>query len=127
MVVREVVVVVLNHTNEELDLQPDSPHLEHGEWIATTESPPQEILAGESGMWRCQPSHIGTQIEGSVTYRIVGYGAANAVTFAWKTSLVEPNKFRYSCAAEDFDVKVIGGGGMQAVAVFVFEPAKPLD
>ncbi|KAH7142920.1 hypothetical protein B0J13DRAFT_636740 [Dactylonectria estremocensis] len=127
MVAREVVVVVLNQTNEELGLQQDSPHLEHGEWMTMTESPPQQILAGESGMWRCQARHIGTQIEGSVTYRIVGYGAANAVTFAWKVSLVEPNKFRHICSAEEFDVRIISGGGLQAVGVFVFEPAKPLD
>lgn len=44
-------------------MDPQSACLEHGEWKTdTTESePPAEIIAGESGMWRCK-------------YRIVRYG-----------------------------------------------------
>jgi hypothetical protein len=67
-------VLVLNHTNEELDLEPESPSLEHGQWMDTPESrPPTEILSGESGMLRCKSSHMYAGIEGSVTYRVVGY------------------------------------------------------
>lgn len=65
---KELVVVVLNHTNEELKLESE-PRLEHGEWMDAPESqPPWEIRAGESGMWRCKSRHIGTGIAGSVTY-----------------------------------------------------------
>ncbi|KAJ9419353.1 hypothetical protein FOXG_07242 [Fusarium oxysporum f. sp. lycopersici 4287] len=97
MAVRELIVMVLNHTNEELNLESESPRLGHGEWMDTPESqPPQEIRAGESGMWRCNSCHIGTGIEGSVTYRIAGYGTNNRVNLTWNVHYVGPNKFHHS-------------------------------
>ncbi|KFA70269.1 hypothetical protein S40285_09772 [Stachybotrys chlorohalonatus IBT 40285] len=66
MAARELIVVALNHTNEELNLEPQSPRLDHGEWMDVPESqPPQEIRAGESGIWRCKSRRIGTGVEGA--------------------------------------------------------------
>merc|ERR1712000_758862 len=127
MAARELIVVVLNHTNEELNLEPESLRLEHGEWMDAPDSQsPQEIRAGESGMWRCKSRHIGTGIEGSVTYRIVGYGTNDRVTLTWNVHYVGPNKFHHSCATEEFTVRVLGGAGKQAVAVFVFGKSSAL-
>ncbi|KNB04609.1 lysophospholipase [Fusarium oxysporum f. sp. lycopersici 4287] len=121
MATRELLVVILNHTNEELNLEPQSPSLDHGHWIDAPDSrPPQMILAGESGMLRCKSSHIGGGVQGSVTYRVVGFEANNRVTFLWNVTYVGPNKFDYSCAIDAFTVKVLGGRGSQAVVVFVF-------
>uniref|UniRef100_A0A0D2XTD3 Uncharacterized protein n=1 Tax=Fusarium oxysporum (strain Fo5176) TaxID=660025 RepID=A0A0D2XTD3_FUSOF len=86
MATRELLVVILNHTNEELNLEPQSPSLDHGHWIDAPDSrPPQMILAGESGMLRCKSSHIGGGVQGSVTYRVVGFEANNRVTFLWNS------------------------------------------
>ncbi|KAH7145568.1 hypothetical protein B0J13DRAFT_607215 [Dactylonectria estremocensis] len=125
---RELVVVVLNLTNEELSLFPESPNLSHGKWMDDPGSrPPQEIRAGESGMWRCQAEHIGVQIEGSASYSIVGYDYNVRVTFTWKIYSVRPNEFNQSCAAEGFEIQVIGGGGRQPVVVYVFKPTEPVN
>ncbi|EXK78838.1 hypothetical protein FOQG_16504 [Fusarium oxysporum f. sp. raphani 54005] len=128
MATRELLVIILNHTNEELNIEPQSPSLDHGHWIDTPDSrPPQMILAGESGMLRCKSSHIGGGIEGSITYRVVGFDANNKVTFLWNVPYVGPNKFDCSCAIDAFTVKVLGGRGNQAVVVFVFERALRTD
>jgi hypothetical protein len=120
MATRELVVVILNHTNEELNLQPESPTLKHGNLIDAPDSrPPLEILAGESGLLRCKSNHIGAGIEGSLTYRVVGYGANNGVTFTWNLPYIGPNKFDGNCAVDDFTVTVLGGRGNQAVVVFI--------
>lgn len=120
MTTRELLVVILNHTNEELDLEPESPSLDHGHWMDTPDSrPPPEILAGESGMLRCKSSHVGVGVGGSVTYGIVGYGANNKVTFVWNVPYVGPNRFDCSCAVDAFTVRVLGGRGTQPVVVFV--------
>ncbi|KAH7142529.1 hypothetical protein DER46DRAFT_542682 [Fusarium sp. MPI-SDFR-AT-0072] len=119
MATRELLVIILNHTNEELNIEPQSPSLDHGHWIDTPDSrPPQMILAGESGMLRCK---------GSITYRVVGFDANNKVTFLWNVPYVGPNKFDCSCATDAFTVKVMGGRGNQAVVVFVFERALRTD
>lgn len=121
MATRELLVVILNHTNEELDLEPESPNLEHGQWMDTPESrPPTEILAGESGMLRCKSSHVGAGVEGSATYQVVGYKTNHKVTFLWNVPYVGQNKFDCLCAAEGFGVRVLGGKGNQPVVVFVF-------
>ncbi|KAI8713949.1 hypothetical protein NCS52_01113700 [Fusarium sp. LHS14.1] len=105
----ELLVVILNHTNDELDLEPDSL---------------TQILAGESGMLRCKSSHVGAGVSGSVTYRVVGYEESYKVTFLWSVPYVGQNKFDSLCAAEGFAVRMLGGKGNQAVAVFVFEPVQ---
>ncbi|KAM6505438.1 hypothetical protein FSOLCH5_014655 [Fusarium solani] len=125
MAARELLVVILNHTNEELNLEPSSPSLDHGQWMDTSDSrPPQEILAGESGILRCKSHRVGMGVEGSVTYRIVGLEGRNKVTFKWNVHYLGQNKFDAACAADSFKVRVLGGHGNQAVVVFVFEPAK---
>ncbi|KAH7169675.1 uncharacterized protein B0J16DRAFT_359180 [Fusarium flagelliforme] len=102
-----LVVIILNHTNEELNLEPQSPSLDHGHWMYTPNSrPPQMILAGEN---------------------VVGFEVNNRVTFLWNVSYVGPNKFNRSCAIDAFTVKVLGGRGNQAVVVFVFELALRAD
>lgn len=121
MTARELLVVILNHTNEELNLQPDSPTLKHGHLMDAPDSrPPLEILAGESGMLRCKSIHAGAGVEGSVTYRVVGFQANNGVTFMWNVPYLGPNKFDCSCAVDDFTVSILGGRGNQAVVVYVF-------
>jgi len=69
MASRELLVVTLNYTNEELNIEPESPSLDHAHWLDTSDSqPPLKILAGESGMLHCESNHIGRGFEGSVTY-----------------------------------------------------------
>lgn len=120
MAARELLVVILNHTNEELNLQPESPTLKHGNLMDSPDSrPPLEILAGESGMLRCKSNHVGVGVEGSITYRVVGFGANNGVTFVWNVPYIGPNKFDGYCAVDGFTVTVLGGRGNQAVVVFV--------
>jgi hypothetical protein len=121
MASRQLVVVVLNQTNEELSLVPESMSLTHGKWMDDPEArPPQEIRAGESGMWRCQAEHLGVQIEGGVCYSIVGYDSNLRLTFTWRIYSVRPNEFDQSCVIEGFEIQVIGGGGMQPIVVYVF-------
>jgi hypothetical protein len=119
--IRELIVVVLNHTNEELNLEPESLRLDHGEWMDGPESqPPQDIRAGESGIWRCKSCHIGRGFTGGVTYRVAGYGTKNSVALTWDVRYAGPNKFHQSCTAEEFAVRVLGGSGKLAIAIFVF-------
>ncbi|KAF4956898.1 hypothetical protein FGADI_3501 [Fusarium gaditjirri] len=128
MAARELLIVILNHTNEELNSEPEWPTLNHGQWNKTPDlQPPQTILAGESGMLRCKSSHMGGGVDGSITYRIVGFEGRNEVTFTWSVPYVGANKFDACCAVSDFDVDILGGRGKEAVVVFVFGPAKKAD
>ncbi|KAI7767061.1 hypothetical protein LZL87_012347 [Fusarium oxysporum] len=121
MATRELLIVILNHTNEELNTEPEWPALNHGQWNKAPDiQPPQTILAGESGMLRCKSSHIGGGIDGSITYRIVGFEGRNEVTFIWSVPYVGANKFDASSAISDFAVEILGGRGKEAVVVFVF-------
>ncbi|ENH72295.1 hypothetical protein BFJ70_g12681 [Fusarium oxysporum] len=121
MATRELLIVILNHTNEELNTEPEWPTLNHGQWNKTPDlQPPQTILAGESGMLRCKSSHIGGGLDGSITYRIVGFEGRNEVAFMWSVPYVGANKFDASCAVSDFGVEILGGRGREAVVVFVF-------
>ncbi|KAF4340748.1 hypothetical protein FBEOM_5352 [Fusarium beomiforme] len=128
MATRELVVVILNHTNEELNADVEWPALIHGHFIKDpTLQPPQTILAGESGMLRCKSDHVGGLIEGSITYRIVGFGPRNEVTFSWSMPYIGVNKFAAASAIPNFTVRTFGGHGNQAVVVFVFEPSQKTD
>jgi hypothetical protein len=125
MAARELTVVVLNHTNEELGLEPASTILDHGQWVDEPEwYPTQLILAGESGLWRCESRHFGSNIEGSVTYRILHETANRKVTFKWNIHYVGTNKFDHTCTMDEFGVRAFGGSGRHAVAVFVFGSSK---
>ncbi|KAF5671888.1 hypothetical protein FDENT_10734 [Fusarium denticulatum] len=106
MATRELLIVILNHTNEELVADPEWPALNHGEWTKTPElQPPQTILASESGMLRCKSSHIGGGVDGSITYRIVGIR-------------------REERGHVHVERPILGGRGKEAVDVIVFGPAK---
>ncbi|KAF5026368.1 hypothetical protein F66182_1576 [Fusarium sp. NRRL 66182] len=121
MATRELLVVLLNHTNEELSLDNQSPILAHGHWMEIPSlQPPQTILAGESGIFRCQSSYMGGKVEGSIIYRVVGFEGNNQLTLLWNVPYVGPNSFDYSCGLCTFTVKILGGKGNQAVVVFVF-------
>jgi hypothetical protein len=121
MAATELLIVILNHTNEELNIEPESPSLDHGDWMDTSDSrPPQEILAGESGMLRCKSNHMYGAINGSVSYRVVGFEINNKVTFSWSIPYVGPNKYDCCCPRDAFKIKVLGGRGQQPVVVFVF-------
>ncbi|CEI68173.1 hypothetical protein FVEN_g12227 [Fusarium venenatum] len=123
MTTRELLVVILNHTNEELNTEPEWPTVTHGHFIKDPEiPPPQTILAGESGMLRCKSDHLGGGIEGSITYRIVGFGPRNEVKFMWSVPYIGVNKFSAASAIPDFTVHALGGHGSQAVVVFIFQP-----
>ncbi|KAF5982000.1 hypothetical protein FBULB1_4502 [Fusarium bulbicola] len=128
MATRELLIVILNHTNEELIAEPEWPTLNHGQWTKAPDiQPPQTILAGESGMLRCKSSHIGGGVDGSITYRIVGFEGRNEVAFMWSVPYVGANKFDACCAVSDFTVEILGGRGKEAVVVFVFGPTKAAD
>ncbi|EMT69355.1 hypothetical protein ACKRZS_006463 [Fusarium odoratissimum] len=128
MASRELLVVILNHTNEELNTEPEWPTLVHGQFIKDADlPPPQAILAGESGMLRCKSNHLGGGVEGSITYRVVGFGPRNEVTFSWSVPYVGVNKFSAASAIPNFQVQTLGGHGNQAVVVFVFEPSQKAD
>ncbi|KAF5981531.1 hypothetical protein FCOIX_4179 [Fusarium coicis] len=125
MATRELLIVILNHTNEELIAESEWPPLNHGEWSKTLDlQPPQTILAGESGMLRCKSSHMGGGVDGSITYRIVGFEGRNEVTFIWSVPYVGANKFDACCAVSHFTIEILGGRGKEAAVVFVFGPAK---
>ncbi|KAG9505066.1 hypothetical protein J7337_002032 [Fusarium musae] len=128
MATRELLIVILNHTNEELIAESEWPPLNHRGWSKTLDlQPPQTILAGESGMLRCKSSHIGGGVDSSITYRIVGFEGRNDVAFIWSVPYVGTNKFDACCAVSDFTVEILGGRGKEAVVVFVFGPAKMAD
>lgn len=129
MAARELVVVVLNHTNEELSLEPGSARLALGEWTAGTpeSQPPAGIRAGESAMWRCRSRRLGAGTAGSVAYRIVGYGAQSRVSFSWDVHYLTPSRFAHACDSDEFAVRALGGSGRQAVAVFVFGECVPFQ
>ncbi|KAH7142514.1 acyl transferase/acyl hydrolase/lysophospholipase [Fusarium sp. MPI-SDFR-AT-0072] len=121
MATRELLVVILNHTNEELNTEPEWPTLTHGHFIKDSDLPsPQTILAGKSGMLRCKSNHLGGGIEGSITYRIVGFGPRNEVTFMWSVLYIGVNRFSAASAIPNFTVHTFGGHGSQPVVVFVF-------
>ncbi|KAK2123339.1 hypothetical protein NOF04DRAFT_1195980 [Fusarium oxysporum II5] len=120
MAARELLVVILNHTNKEHNIKAESPSLDHGHWIDTPDSrPPREILAGESGRLRCQSSHIYGVITGSVS-RVFGFETNNKVTLSWNIPCVGPNKYDCCCPRDAFNIRVLCGRGNQAVVVFVF-------
>ncbi|SCN81451.1 uncharacterized protein FFM5_02825 [Fusarium fujikuroi] len=110
MATRELLIVILNHTNEELTAEPEWSHLNR-----------------ETGMLRCKSSHIGGGIDGSTTYRIIGFEGRNELPFMWSVQYVGANKFDACCAVSDFTVEVLGRRGKEAVVIFVFGPAKMAD
>ncbi|CZR40523.1 uncharacterized protein FPRO_05423 [Fusarium proliferatum ET1] len=121
MATRELLIVILNHTNEELTAEPEWPHLNRGNWTKSPDlQPPQTILTGETGMLRCKSSHIGEGIDGSITYRIIRFEGRNELAFMWSVPYVGANKFDACCAVSDFTVEVLGGRGKEAVVVFLF-------
>jgi hypothetical protein len=126
MAARELVVILLNHTNEELAIDPEFTCLEHGEGKTDTpeSEPPAQIGAGESGMWRCKSPHVGVGTIGCVSYRIVRYGEKNKITLSWDIRYVGSSKFEYTVEAEEFTMRVLGGSGKQAVVVFVFRKSE---
>ncbi|KAK9445441.1 lysophospholipase Plb1 [Metarhizium brunneum] len=121
MAARELIVTFLNHTNEELSLVPGSVRLDHGEWMTGTpeSEPPREIRAGESGMWRCKSRHVGSGTVGAVDYRICGYGEKDKISVSWDVRFVTPSKFEHKVESDEFAIRVLGGNGWPAVAVFV--------
>ncbi|KAK7211668.1 hypothetical protein V2G26_018846 [Clonostachys chloroleuca] len=127
MAARELTVVILNHTNEELQLEPNSPQLDHGKQLNPESPPPPYILAGESVIWSFKSTHIGAGIQGHVTYRMVGFEEDALVTFSWNVHVVSANKFCHSTTLEGFTTRVFGGAGKQGVAVFIFEPIKRIE
>lgn len=120
MASRELFVVILNQTNEELNAEVEWPTLTHGHFVKNPDlPPPQTILAGESGMLRCKSNHLGGKIEGSITYRMVGFGPRNEVVFTWSLPYIGVNRFHAASAIPNFQVHTLGGHGNQAVVVFV--------
>ncbi|KAH7148128.1 hypothetical protein DER46DRAFT_514680, partial [Fusarium sp. MPI-SDFR-AT-0072] len=100
MAARELLVVILNYTNKEHNIEAESLSLDHGHWMDTPDSrPPQDILAGES---------------------VVSFEANNKVTFSWNIPYVGPHKYDCCCPRDAFNIRVLGGRGNQAVVVFVF-------
>ncbi|QGI62780.1 hypothetical protein CEK26_006739 [Fusarium fujikuroi] len=99
--------------------------LKHEEWFEVIQKGLQE--RGETGMLRCKSSHIGGGIDGSTTYRIIGFEGRNELPFMWSVQYVGANKFDACCAVSDFTVEVLGRRGKEAVVIFVFGPAKMAD
>lgn len=125
MTTTQLTVVILNHTNEELELVPDLMRVESGEMVKADEyTPPKQILAGESAILPFKSIHIGSGIQGEVTYRMTGFEEEASVTFTWNVHLVSANKFTHSCTLDEFNTRLLGGGGKQAVAVFVLGKSK---
>lgn len=121
MAAQELIVIFLNHTNEELTLVPGSVRLDHGEWMTGTpeSEPPKEIRAGESGIWRCKSRHVGWGTVGAVDYYISGYGEKDKISVSWDVRNVVPSKFEPTVESDEFAIRVLGGSGWPAVAVFV--------
>uniref|UniRef100_A0A8H7TQK1 Uncharacterized protein n=1 Tax=Bionectria ochroleuca TaxID=29856 RepID=A0A8H7TQK1_BIOOC len=109
MAAKELTVVILNHTNEELQLQPESLQLELGELLDLSKpSPPKNVLAGESVIWSFRSAHIGGGIQGQVAYQMVGFEENASVTFHWSVHLVGTNKFTHTSSVDGFTTRVLG-------------------
>ncbi|KAH6645852.1 hypothetical protein BKA67DRAFT_87911 [Truncatella angustata] len=119
---RDITVVVLNHTEDGLDLDPESRHLYCGQWEPSTSLPPQSIRPRESVLWQCKSTGIGRGVEGSVTYRMSGAVPHDKVRFCWKIRYFGLNHYEAAVTRDGYGVRVLGGEGDHAVVVFVFGP-----
>ncbi len=89
MASRELLVVFLNQSNEELNLEAESPRVEDDRPQDDPEArPPLEIGARESGMWHCKAPHRRRDRGVCSRTRIVGHGANDKVTLAWDVHYV---------------------------------------
>jgi hypothetical protein len=112
-------VVVLNHTDEELDLDLESRRLLRGQWEPPQSLPPDMIRPRESALWHCKATGLGQGIDGSVTYRMAGAVPHDKVRFCWKSRYFGPNQYDTAATRDGCVVNVMGGEGDHAVVVFV--------
>lgn len=117
---RGVTVIVLNHSDEELDLDTESVHLWHGQWAPAESMPPEVIQPRESVLWYCKATGLGRGIEGSVTYRMAGPVPHDKVRFQWKNRYFGPNFYGGQTTRDGYTVHAKGGQGGDSVVVFVF-------
>ena len=112
-------VVVLNHTQDELDLDAQSRRLSQGIWETVESVPPDVIVPGGSASWRCKSSGITQGIDGSVTYTVRGQVPHDKVRFCWKNRYFGPNFYDTSATRKSHVINVQGGSGAKTVVVFV--------
>lgn len=118
---RQVTVIIVNHSEEMLELDTDSVKLWRGKWsgeVAGSVVSPA-IRPGESVLWRCQSTGVAKGIDGSVTFRIAGPPPHDRVRFTWKNRYFGPNAYHAQTTREGYKIEVEGGQGARAVVVFV--------
>ncbi|KAK5658987.1 hypothetical protein OQA88_1073 [Cercophora sp. LCS_1] len=115
---REVTVLIINDTPDQLELDSQSAQLKQGEWGDDT--PGQAVIKpGGSAMMNCRSAGIGRGAEGSVMYRFAGQPPHDRVKFSWKNRYFGPNVYDGETSREGYRVAVQGGDGADAIVAFI--------
>jgi hypothetical protein len=119
---RRVTILILNHTPNQLELDPESAQLRRGKWEEIVEQAaiPEAISPGGSLLLRCQSKGFARAVEGSVTCRLAGHAPHDSVRFTWKSRFLGGSAYTAQTSREGYTVDVDAGGGAKAVVVFVF-------
>lgn len=125
---RRVTILIVNHSPDRLELDPDSAQLRRGRWDETVEQlvMPEAITPGGSLLLRCTSTGIARGIQGSVTCRLAGHAPHDSVRFTWKSRYVWPSAYAAQTSRDGSTIDVDAGGGASAVVVFVFRKYLPL-
>jgi hypothetical protein len=118
---REVTVVVVNQSHDQLELDSGCTQLWRGKWEDEVPGSvvPEMIRPGESVIWRCKSTGVAKGIEGSVTFHMAGHPPHDKVRFTWKNRYFGPNAYNAQTTRDGYKIDVEGGEGARAVVVFV--------
>jgi hypothetical protein len=118
---RRVTILILNHSPNQLELDPESAQLRRGKWEEAGEAVvPDAITPGGSLLLRCRSTGFARSVEGAVTCRLAGHAPHDSVRFTWKSRYVCPSAYAAQTSREGCTIDVDAGGGANAVVVFVF-------
>lgn len=112
-------VVVLNQTGDELDLDEQSRRLSQGAWTTDDSVAPEVIAPGGSAVWLCKSSGASRGIDGSVIYTVRGQAPHDKIRFCWKNRYFGPNFYDATATRKTHVINIHGGSGAKAVVVFV--------
>ncbi|KAH6645610.1 hypothetical protein BKA67DRAFT_119739, partial [Truncatella angustata] len=104
---RDITVVILNHTKDGLDLDPESN-------TSTVDSGSPQTLyhlsrsaPEESVLWHCKSTGMRRGVDGSVTYRMSGAVPHDKVRFCWKIRYFGINHYETAATRDGYIVRVV--------------------
>ena len=119
MPLRNLTVILLNQTNEELLLDPYSHSFIKCTLMPGTK-PPNSILAGDYAVLLLTRKLIPVfHLHGSMRYVIAGSAPEQKVTFSWSSSVFRRVTFEGADIPKEFEMTYLGGQRLDTVLVII--------